>query len=252
MGDAGVRAMSRPPRFAVAAAPAAGALARISGPEAHHMRDVTRLEVGAAVTLIDASGAEHAGVIERYDRAGAEVRIVATEPARLRPTLIIAPAIVKGPRMDFIVEKAAELGATELRPVVCARGLVREPGAGRVTRWRRLALAAGKQSLLAPPMSVAGPVPFGDLIRTVPRDTLAVICSEGAEPMSRLLDRARPRAVLIACGPEGDFTPDEAAAAAVAGFVAAGLSRSRLRSETAAIAAVAIAAEWFAAASQPA
>jgi 16S rRNA (uracil1498-N3)-methyltransferase len=244
--------MNRPPRFAVTAAPPTGGLARIVGSEAHHMRDVTRLTVGAAVMLIDASGVEHTGIIERYDRASADVRIVATAPARLRPSIIIAPAITKGPRMDFVVEKAAELGATELWPLVCARGLVREPGAERVTRWRRLALAASKQSLLAPPMSVAEPVPFRDLIRSVPRDTLAVICSEGAEPMGRMLERARPRAMLIACGPEGDFAPDEAAAAADAGFVSAGLGRSRLRSETAAIAAVAIAVEWFAAGSMPA
>jgi RsmE family RNA methyltransferase len=70
--------------------------------------------------------------------------------------------------------------------------------------------------------------------------------------MGRMLERARPRAMLIACGPEGDFAPDETAAAADAGFVSAGLGRSRLRSETAAIAAVAIAVEWFAAGSMPA
>ena len=53
--------------------------------------------------------------------------------------LILAAAMIKGPRMDFIVEKAAELGATELWPVLSARGVVREAGGERLARWRRLA-----------------------------------------------------------------------------------------------------------------
>jgi 16S rRNA (uracil1498-N3)-methyltransferase len=240
--------MNGPPRFAVPGAPQPGEIVRIAGAEAHHMRDVMRLGAGAAVTLIDALGAEHAATIERLDRSAAELRILSTASARTRPRLIIAPAIIKGPRMDVMVEKAAELGATELWPVICARGLVREPGAARLARWRRLALAASKQSLVAPPMSVAEPVQFADLIRGAPRDTLAVICAAGAEPMYRILERIRPPAMLIACGPEGDFTSDEARAAAEAGFIAAALGSGRLRSETAAIAALAIAAGWLGAA----
>jgi 16S rRNA (uracil1498-N3)-methyltransferase len=240
--------MSQPPRFAVAGTPQPGEMVQIAGAEAHHMRDVMRLGAGAVVTLIDDRGAEHAATIERLDRSSAELRIVRTASVRARPTLIIAPAIIKGPRMDVIVEKAAELGATELWPVVCARGMVREPAAARLARWRRVALAASKQSLVAPPMSVGEPVAFADLIRRAPRDTLAIICAAGAEPMYRILERMRPAAILIACGPEGDFTADEARAAAEAGFVAAALGSGRLRSETAAIAALAIAAGWLGAA----
>jgi 16S rRNA (uracil1498-N3)-methyltransferase len=244
--------MSRAPRFAVAGAPHPGDVVRIGGAEAHHMRDVMRLGAGAAITLIDERGAEHHATIERLERSAAEIRIVSSTPTRVRPRMIIAPAIVKGPRMDLIVEKAAELGATELWPVVCARGLVREPGAARLARWRRLAIAASKQSLVSPPMTVAEPVAFADLIRRVPRDTLALICAQGAAPMHRVLEGRRPGAILIACGPEGDFTPDEAHAADSAGFAAAALGSGRLRSETAAIAALAIAGEWLAAAAGPA
>ncbi len=240
--------MTRSPRFAVAGTPHPGDVVRISGAEAHHLRDVMRLGAGAPVTLIDERGVEHAARIERVDRSVAELRILSTAGVRTRPGLIIASAIIKGPRMDVIVEKAAELGATELWPVVCARGLVREPGAARLARWRRLAQAASKQSLVAPPMSVAEPVAFADLIRRAPRDTLALICAQGAEPMHLILERIRPAAILIACGPEGDFTPDEARAAAEAGFVAAALGTGRLRSETAAIAALAIAGGWLGAA----
>ncbi|HEV2171048.1 MAG TPA: RsmE family RNA methyltransferase, partial [Candidatus Binatus sp.] len=139
-------------------------------------------------------------------------------------------------------EKAAELGASQLWPLICARGLVRSPGEERLSRWRRLALAAAKQSHSAAPMEVRAPIAFDDLIRGVPSGTLALICAQGGEPLHEVIRRANRAAILIAVGPEGDFDDDERAKAAGAGFVAAGLGCNRLRSETAALAAVSIAA----------
>jgi 16S rRNA (uracil1498-N3)-methyltransferase len=144
--------------------------------------------------------------------------------------------------MDFLVEKAAELGASELWPLVCARGLVRSPGAERLARWKRLALTAAKQSQSAAAMEVRAPLAFDDLLRSVPPGALAVVCAQGGAPLANVIRRAHPSAILIAVGPEGDFDDDERAKAANAGFVAAGLGPNRLRSETAALGAVSIAA----------
>ena len=80
------------------------------------------------------------------------------------------------------------------------------------------------------------------MIAKVPKETLAIVCIQGAEPLAAVIHRERPRAILIACGPEGGFDQDESNAMAAAGFVAAGLGPNRLRSETAAIAAVGVAA----------
>ena len=113
--------------------------------------------------------------------------------------------------MDFVVEKAAELGASELWPIVCARGLVRSPGAERLTRWGRLALAAAKQSQSPVAMEVRAPIGVDDMIRGVPPETLAVICAQGGEPLGDVIRRVHPRAILIAVGPEGDFDDDERA-----------------------------------------
>jgi len=76
----------------------------------------------------------------------------------------------------------------------------------------------------------------------VPKDTLAVFCAEGAEPLAAIVRRMCPHALLIACGPEGDFDASEYATMQAAGFVAAGLGPNRLRSETAALAALSLAA----------
>lgn len=243
--------MSRPARFALRH-PIIEGIAIIDGAELHHIRDVMRLRVGAQISLLTPNNIEHLARIERFEDGRAIVRIEKTAPVGETPLLILATAIIKGPRMDFLVEKAAELGVTELWPMLCARSVVRAPGAERMTRWRRLALAAAKQSLAPAALEVHAPVQFADLIETVAKDRLAggvpqtmplkMICTMGAEPIASVVRRVKPRGIIIACGPEGDFTDDELERAKSKGFVAAGLGNNRLRSETAAIAAVSIAA----------
>jgi 16S rRNA (uracil1498-N3)-methyltransferase len=245
MGYPGDGEMKPAPRFAIQSAPDSRGTARIAREEAHHMRHVMRLGRGAAVTLIDQEGRSYSGTISAYDREGALVQIASSQRPHSRPPLIVASAIIKGPRMDFAVEKAAELGATELWPIVCAKTVGKAPGKEKILRWRRLAAAAAKQSLALPAMQVRDAVPFATLIRSVPRDTLALICSAGAEPMRQLMGNERPHGLLIASGPEGDFARDELEAAIAAGFVAVGLGPNRLRSETAAIAALALAGQWL-------
>jgi 16S rRNA (uracil1498-N3)-methyltransferase len=231
------------PRFVIASVVDASGVVEVAGAELHHMRDVLRLAVGSGVSILDSEGGEHYGTIVRYDRERAVIQIESSRSPRTHPRIILAIAIVKGPRMDFVVEKAAELGAAELWPVVSAHAIVRAPGRERILRWRRLAIAAAKQSHSSAPMDVLQPMNFDDLIRAVPQDALAVICAPGAEPLGDAIRRLRPPAILIAVGPEGGFDEGECAAAAEAGFVAAGLGANRLRSETAALAAVSIAAE---------
>ena len=233
---------SAPRRFSIARAPDSSGVAHVEGAELHHMRTVLRLAVDTRVSLLDPAGSEHRGVIERYERDRAVMRIESSSPPSTRSRIILAAAIVKGPRMDFIVEKAAELGASELWPLVCARGLVRSPGAERLARWRRLALSAAKQSQSVSTMEVRSPVGIDEMIRDVPPKALALICAQGGEPFGEVIRRAHPRAILIAVGPEGDFDDDERAKVLTAGFVAVALGANRLRSETAALAAVSIAA----------
>lgn len=229
-----------PPRFSIAHAPDSSGIAHVEGAELHHMRTVLRLKENARVSVLDPFGAEHHGVIQRYERDRAVIRIESSAASSTRMRIILAAAIIKGPRMDFIVEKAAELGASELWPLISARGLVRSPGPERLARWRRLALGAAKQSGSAP-MEVRAPIGIDDLIRGVPSGTLAVRCAQGAEPLAEVIRRLHPRGILIAIGPEGDFDDDERAITANAGVIAAGLGPNRLRSETAALAAVSIA-----------
>ena len=242
--------MSRPARFALRH-PIVEGIAIIDGPELHHLRDVMRLREGAALALLASDNVEYFARIERFEDNRAIVRIEKTTSAAGTGAMILATAIIKGPRMDFLVEKAAELGVNELWPMLCARSVVRATGIERIERWRRLATSAAKQSL-APVLELRDPIQFADLIETLAKDTLAgdasesaplkVICTIGAEPIASVVRRVRPRGIVIACGPEGDFIDAERELARRAGFVAVGLGNNRLRSETAAIAAISVAA----------
>jgi 16S rRNA (uracil1498-N3)-methyltransferase len=237
-------AMKRPARFTISSADFDGTVALVGGPELHHMRDVMRLAPGARVELLDESGAQYAGIIRQFEARRAVVEIAGrnspSPPAA--GELMLAAAVIKGARMDYLVEKAVELGAAEIWPLIAARGAVRDVGAERLARWRRLANAAAKQSFAPRSPVISGPISLQDLIRRTTVGRLGFVLSAGAPPLAGLVRDARAHAFVIVCGPEGDFTPAEAAALRTAGFLAAGLGPQRLRSETAALAALSIAA----------
>ena len=240
--------MKRPPRFTIAACAVEvdAGLARVAGAELHHMRDVMRLRAGAEVTLLDDRGLEFTGRIQRFEPSHALIEISVPGRRRSRPRIILAAAIIKGPRMDFMVEKAAELGAAELWPLVPARAAVKSPGAERLARWHRLAVAAAKQSLGPDVMAIRPALSIGELARNVTKEMLAVMCTAKGDPLAALIRSAAPCSILIVVGPEGDFEDDEKAMLAGAACVPASLGPNRLRSETAALAALSVAASELA------
>jgi 16S rRNA (uracil1498-N3)-methyltransferase len=247
--------MKHLPRFAISVAAADvrihGAV-RVTGTELHHMRNVMRLGPGTEVVVSGADGVEYAGRIAGFEANSAIITLAGAHHNRPQSRrLIVAAGLIKAARMDLLIEKAAELDAAEFWPLVCTHSVVREPSSARRERWRRIANAATKQSLRSGAMELLDPVDVGAMVRSVPKAALAVTCVAGAEPLSVVIRRIinRPRAcpvtLVLAIGPEGDFTAEELAAMREAGFVAAGLGGNRLRSETAALAALSIAAGIF-------
>ena len=110
-------ALTRPPRFIIGSAAIIDGLARVTGSELHHLRDVRRLGPGAALELLDEAGTAYIGHVERFEPDAAVVTLDGSlTPSRAATRIILASAIIKGPRMDFLVEKAVELGASELWP----------------------------------------------------------------------------------------------------------------------------------------
>lgn len=231
------------PRFALARSAIVGNVARLSGDELHHMRDVMRLRIGDPVALIGDGGEIHEGTIQRFDPGCAIIAIERSNPnPPRRCRLILAAGLIKAPRMDFLIEKAAELGADELWPLISARSPAQNPGAERLARWERIAVAAAKQSLAPVTIRIRPPGGVAGMLRDVPAEACAVICEPGAEPLPALIRRVRPNILILACGPEGGFDQDETVTMREAGFIPGALGPNRLRSETAALAALSIAA----------
>jgi 16S rRNA (uracil1498-N3)-methyltransferase len=244
--------MKRLPRFAISddsASPGTAGTVRVTGSELHHMRDVMRLGPGTEIVLCGPNGSEYAGHIAAFDANAAIITVAAHHHQEHKShRLILAAGVIKAARMDLLIEKAAELDADEFWPLRCARSIVREPSSARQERWRRISIAATKQSLRSRTMEVHDPVDVGAMVRSLPKAALAVTCIAGAEPLSAVIRRAVnglkacPVMLVLAIGPEGDFTAEELATMREAGFVAAGLGGNRLRSETAVLAALSIAA----------
>jgi 16S rRNA (uracil1498-N3)-methyltransferase len=209
----------------------------IDGPELRHLRTF-RLRAGAELVVFDGSGAEYTVRLSEVGRHRALATVLRVErPEREASVhIVLAPALLKGPRMDTLVEKATELGVARLAPVlterVVARGEHRE-------RWERIVAAAAKQCGRTRLPVVAAPCPLADrLAESGP--ALRLVAWE-AERTTRITDLpVTVDAALLVTGPEGGFTTDEIDLARARDCRLVGLGARVLRAETAAIVAVAL------------
>ncbi len=237
------------PRFHV---PSAAPGARVELPEhtAHHAREVLRLRAGAVVRVFDGAGSEFEAVLAEVSRRTVSARVgraAAPRPeSSLRLVLAISP--LRGDRMEIVVQKATELGVTEIWPVVTFRtDAAARPAlkGSRGERWDRVASGASEQCGRAvvprlPPTTTLDAL----LARPFDGTRVALLETPGHPALASLpVDASSP--LLLFVGPAGGFEPAEAEALRSAGFAAASLGPRVLRAETAAVAAVAIAqAMW--------
>ncbi len=220
--------------------------ARLPLPEdaAHHAARVLRLREGDAVALFDGRGGEYQARLSLPGRG----QVVAETGARqdierespLDVTLV--QAVSSGEKMDFTIQKAVELGVAAIQPVLSAKAVVRL-GAGREekkqTRWRRVAIAACEQCGRNRVPAVREAISVEAYCGT-PRDaSLRLLLSPEGKTGLRDMKRQIGRAVTIAAGPEAGFSDEEERLLQRAGFVPVRLGQRILRTETAALAALA-------------
>jgi len=223
--------------------PIAGESARLTGSEAHHLAHVMRAKAGQQVSLFDGSGAEFAARIERVGRAEIELSVQGREEVnRELPVLItLAVALPKGDRQRWLVEKATELGAARLVPLVTERSNDRE-SSGALEKLRRSVIEASKQCGRNRLMEIAAPRPAASFWTGV-ADAARIVAHPGGAMVRGVLDAAladgKNNAITVAVGPEGGFTDAEIDAARAAGWQMVDLGRSILRVETAALALLA-------------
>lgn len=238
--------MSTHPRCFVPGGVVEGALVELSADDVRHLTRVLRLEPGNGVTVFDGKGVMADGVLERGSGGRWQARILRAERAaapRTRVTLV--QSLLKNEPMDLVIQKATELGAVRVVPLMAERVVVQldaKRAPGRLERWRKIAVAAAAQCGSPWIPEIAGLCDLPEALATVREapDDLMVFGSlqPGALPLSAVLRQradGKPRGVAALIGPEGDFSPAEHAAMIEAGCVPVTLGPRVLRAETAAL-----------------
>ncbi|MGH7214156.1 MAG: RsmE family RNA methyltransferase [Tepidisphaeraceae bacterium] len=231
--------------------------------EAHHVRDVLRLVPGSVVEIFDDEGSVGRGVLTVCGSAGVVVRVNEIQDAPNVPRWVVASAVPKGERADWLVEKISELGASAFTPLITARSVVLPEGRGKRDRWLRLATESAKQSRRSGVMKIHELTPLGKAIESAleawpvnlpprareqrrpihpPAVGWYLSTEENARPIHEVVfDPMTFSSLTLFVGPEGGWTPTETKAFDEAGFTPVALTDTVLRIETACVAAATIA-----------
>lgn len=223
--------------------------AEISGEDARHLTRVLRVETGQLYEISD----NHQVWLAEVEAAHKE-RVVFRTVQRLAPQpdsvrLVLLAALIKFDRYEWMIEKATELGVAGIVPVVAARserGLDRAT-AKRLSRWRKIALESSQQSRRDHLPEVNPPAPFSTALTHAASRRYALDEQPGAPALLDALppERSAADSVALLVGPEGGWTDEERAAFTTAGWQPVSLGPRILRTETAALAALAIvSAAW--------
>ncbi|MCS6765795.1 MAG: 16S rRNA (uracil(1498)-N(3))-methyltransferase [Candidatus Protistobacter heckmanni] len=242
------------PRFYLQPRPALGIAVEhvLALPEklAHHVR-VLRLEAGDKIVLFDGSGGEYLSSLEGVGKHTVMAKLDAFSPREAEPAyrIVLAQSVAGGDKMDWVVEKAVELGVHAIQPLLSARGVVRlsgERATRRVAHWQALAAAACEQCgrnrvpLVLPLLNLENWLAKLDgQPGMVMAPSAATSLAEVAGGQTIGSARREGRAINLLVGPEGGFAPEEEAQAIAAGLVAVKMGERVLRCETAGPAALA-------------
>jgi 16S rRNA (uracil1498-N3)-methyltransferase len=219
----------------------------LTGTEAHHCRNVLRLDAGDKVVVFDGRGRELTADITSADSS--DIRLHKLHEAQtppLRCQITLGQAIPKGKNMDLIVQKAVEIGAAEIAPIISDRTVVRldeESVASKQAKWQTVAIEAAKQCGQNWLPQVHVPQTLPQFFQHSHRFNLQLIGSlqSDAVHLKKILAEYftehgdRPKSALMLVGPEGDFTPAELSLARSHGCRPITLGPIVLRVETASI-----------------
>ncbi len=221
----------------------------VQGEAAGHLVRVLRLAVGAELAVFDGTGGEFAGRIEAVRKGEVLVALgerherASESPLRLT----LAQAVARGERMDWVVQKAVELGVSAIVPVLSERSVVRLDVAQarhKQRHWQRIAVAACEQSGRNHVPEVSEPLALAAWLAALPAGGVRLLLSpQGAVGLASLPNATSE--VLVLIGPEGGLTEAEVRAARARGFESVRLGPRVLRTETAAVVALALLQQRF-------
>jgi 16S rRNA (uracil1498-N3)-methyltransferase len=232
------------PRFFCPGDLSQGATRDLPDQAAHHAARVLRMSVGDPVILFNGEGIEATALIHAITKSKVSVRIGARQVRDVEAavSVVLLQGLSARERMDITVQKAVELGVAEIYPVATRRSVMRlaeERAERRVEHWQHLVVSACEQCgrNRVPPVHAITSLPdwLGAHAAT-PTQSRLILSTEGT---TRLRDLPPAQHVLLAAGPEGGFAPEEMEMTIACGFIPVRLGPRVLRTETAALAALA-------------
>ncbi|MFL6710781.1 MAG: 16S rRNA (uracil(1498)-N(3))-methyltransferase [Massilia sp.] len=232
------------PRFYTPDALIAGATAALPEAVAHHIR-VLRLEPGAPLTLFNGDGNNYDAILAAVDKrsASAHVAQATAHDVELPYPVTLAQALPEASKMDWIIEKAVELGVAAVQPLLAQRCVVRlsgERAEKRLAHWQGVIVAASEQSGRT---RLTGLSAVEDVNKWLAREAAQptiLLSPRGTQSLASWAGANPAQAITLMVGPEGGFTPAEEDAAIARGALALSMGPRILRTETAALAAMAM------------
>ncbi len=238
------------PRFFCPTPLVAGLALSLPAGAARHVQ-VLRLQPGDLISLFNGEGGEFDATVTRMGRSDVEVEVGAhhaVEREAARAVHLLA-GITANERMDWLVEKATELGVASITPLVAERSVLKlkgERAEKKLAHWQGVAVAAAEQCGRNRVPTVHAAVTLTEWMKkALPGERWVLSLSEGTQPLAQVQGQAmcKPMApVTVLSGPEGGLSPGEEAAALTAGFVPVTLGPRVLRAETAPLAVLALCA----------
>jgi 16S rRNA (uracil1498-N3)-methyltransferase len=212
---------------------------KVEGQSVRHIRNVLRLKKGDGMTVFDGSGKEYNGTIVGESSSSVIMAIQEVLPSKTESPLEItlAQSLLKGEKMDYLIQKATELGVREIVPFFSSRSIPLLEGSKRsakLRRWVKIAIEASKQCGRGVVPVIQPIQEYSTLLLSASQDSLRLILweREGARLRELLTSVKEKKKVFFMVGPEGGFSQEEVENATQAGFLSISLGERILRSET--------------------
>ena len=229
-------------RFYVPAPRIEKGMLRIEGNEVKHIRRVLRLKAGDGIIVFDSLGKEYEGTIVEEATSSVVIKIqnifLSKRDSPLEITLV--QSLLKGEKMDYLIQKATELGVKEIIPFFSSRSVPLLEKSGRLKRhhrWGRIAIEASKQCGRGVVPKIEPLQDYSEMLRMASPDSLRLILweREGGK-LKEVLERSKEKTrIFFIVGPEGGFSLDEVEEAKRAGFIPVILGKRILKAETASL-----------------
>ena len=226
----------------------------LKGTEHHHLSKVARIKPGERIWLFDDTGKQYAARVELIEQEKTHLQIIEMEEKRVpKIRITLAQVVLKTKKMDLVIQKATELGAHVIVPIISDRTVVKieDKQDKKIERWKRIMVEAAKQCGRSSVPAIQPPVDLDAFITGGGKSKKLFLCERGGKFLRDILMYSHtekmkiPESIILLVGPEGGWTESEKQNIMENSYEAVSLGSLMLRSETAAIVSLAMVSHFW-------